>query len=98
GRIARLDKEPLLSTRAHETPRSVELLAAHLELDRALAEGSLEELPRADVPDHHGAAAVFTRGDDALEARVLDRVVLDLHREPFDRGIERWPLRHRPRT
>src|SRR5207249_10958519 len=36
-------------------------------------------------------------GNDALEFRVLERMVLDLHREPLDRRVERRPLPHRPR-
>ena len=53
-------------------------------------------LPRAPVPDDHVAAAVLALGDDALEVEVLDRVVLDVHREPPRLRVERRPLRHRP--
>ena len=35
-------------------------------------------------------------GDDAFEAAVLERMVLDLHREPLVRRIEARPLGHRP--
>src|SRR5580658_7638610 len=42
------------------------------------------------------SAAVLPARDDALELQVLDRVVLDVHRDPPDAGIERWAPGHRP--
>src|SRR5262249_29338334 len=53
-------------------------------------------LPGAAVPEHHGAAAVLALRDDALEAPVLERVVLHVHREALVGGIEARSLRHRP--
>src|SRR5262249_49092857 len=43
------------------------------------------------------AGAVVARGDDALEVAVLERMVLDLHREAFVVGVVRRTLRDCPR-
>ena len=66
-----------------------------LALARAPRAGRLG-LPRAAVPEHDGAAAVLALGDDAFEAAVLERVVLDLHREALVRRVEARPLGHGP--
>ena len=50
----------------------------------------------ARIPDADGAAAVLPARDDAGEIRVVQRVVLGLHREPVVPGVRRNPLRHRP--
>ncbi len=52
--------------------------------------------PGAAVPQQHGAAAVLALGDDALELAVLERVILDVHRQPLVGRVEAGPLRHRP--
>src|SRR4029077_19030326 len=52
------------------------------------------ELPL--TPDHHAPAAVLSLGNGSLERVVLDRVILDLHREPLDRRVEARPLRPSP--
>ena len=103
--VAVLDQEPalaaLVAARPHEHPRAAELLAVERELELALLQRGFRRRalrrPRALVPDHHGAAAVLAGRDHALELRVLDRVILDLHREPLDARIEGGPLRHGPR-
>ena len=82
------------TSRASFLPSSANLSSPFCE--RRVDVGRLRR-PRAAVPDHHRAAAVLALRDDALELGVLDRVVLDLHREPLDRRIERRTLRHRPR-
>ena len=51
---------------------------------------------RAAVPEQHRAAAVLALGDHALEAAVLDRVVLDLHGEALLGRVEARPLGHGP--
>src|SRR5262249_25335719 len=53
-------------------------------------------LPGAAIPEKHGAATVLALGDDALEAAVLHRVILDVHRQPLVRGIEARSLGDRP--
>ena len=51
--------------------------------------------PGAAVPQHDDAGAV-AGGDDAFELAVLDRVILDVHRQPLGRRVERRSLGHRP--
>ncbi len=41
----------------------------------------LDELVGAPIPDLDGAGAVLARRDLALEIAVVERVVLDVHRE-----------------
>ena len=48
------------------------------------------------VPDHHRPRAILTFRDDALEIRVLERMVLSLHRQPLVCRIHRWPFGHGP--
>ena len=62
----------------------------------AASTSSLSRRPRALVPQHHDAGAVAF-GNDAFERAVFDRMILDVHREPFGLRIERRALRHRPR-
>ena len=57
----------------------------------------LDELVRAPVPDLHSAGAVVSLGDLAFEVRVVERVILDVHREHALARLERDALRHRPR-
>jgi hypothetical protein len=56
----------------------------------------LEELVRAGVPDLDRARAVLALGDLALEAGVVERMVLDVHGEVPLARLERHALRHRP--
>jgi hypothetical protein len=74
-------------------------LALQLEFEGAARVGcfgiSLRH-PGAAVPNQHGAGAVGPIGDHALEVDVLERMVLDLHREPLLAWIEAWTLRHGP--
>ena len=50
--------------------------------------GVVQRLPLAAIPKQHGAAAVFTLGNHSLERSVIDRVILDLDRQPLIAGIE----------
>ena len=52
--------------------------------------------PEAAVPQHDRAAAVLALGDRAFEVAVVERVVLDLDRQPLVGGVERRALGHRP--
>jgi hypothetical protein len=69
------------------------------ELELALAQPLArvaDRLPCPAVPEQHGAAAVLALGDHALEAAILDGMVLGLHGEALVRRVEARPLRHRP--
>ena len=93
-----LDQQPRLlalagaAVHAHQRPAAVQLLAveAELELAGAVAGARVaDRLPGAVVPDDHLARAVLALRDRSLEAAVVDRVVLDVHRHPLvgrDRG------------
>ena len=88
-------EEPVLlvpvEMRRDERPRSPEPLA--LEPDRQAAVGLLlEQLVRPAVPDLDRPGAVLARRDLALEARVVERVVLDVHGEPAVTRVERDAL------
>ena len=56
----------------------------------------LDELVGAAVPDLHRAGAVLALRNLALERRILERVVLDVHGEPSRSGLQRQALRDRP--
>ena len=68
----------------HEPP--AQLLAVQLEVQLTVGErlggilGHVER-PGAAIPHDHVTAAVLTFGDHALEVEVLERMVLDVHRE-----------------
>ena len=66
--------------------------------DRALAVRlALDELVRPGVPELDRAGAVLALRNLALEARVLERVILDVDRERSGARLERHPFRHSPR-
>ena len=52
--------------------------------------------PVAAIPQHDGAAAVLTLGNDAFEVAVVERMVLDLDGKPTLVGVERGSLGHGP--
>src|SRR5674476_407496 len=52
--------------------------------------------PGALVPDDDRAAAIFALGNGALERRIVDRVILDMHGQPLFMRIEARAARHRP--
>ena len=98
--VVAADDQPVLllavEVRGHERPGPVEAppVQADLELPVLLL---LEQLVRAVVPDLDAACAVLALRDLAVELRVLERVVLDVHRERAVACFERDALRHRPR-
>ena len=49
---------------------------------------ALDRRPRAAVPQHHRAAAVFAGGDGAFEGGVAERVVLGADGEALLVGVE----------
>ena len=103
-----LDQEPLrfsivLAAHPHERERALEPLAVERDLHVAafVAPAEVVDVSRvgfvgAAVPEHDRPAAVFTGGNRSLERVVLDGVILDFHREPSLRRVERRALRDGP--
>src|SRR5579883_1982048 len=52
--------------------------------------------PMAAIPDHHGAAAIFSFWDDSLKVPVVDGVVFHLDGEPLLTRIETGAARDSP--
>src|SRR5678815_3067206 len=103
--VALLDQQPALvaavlaAVALDEHPATVKLLAAQRELELALPVtglGVADRLPFAAIPQQHGARPVLLRSDHALEVAVLERMVLDVHREALVRRIEAWAFGDRP--
>ncbi len=104
-RVALFDQEPVVAALAvlglepDQHPAAAELFAHQPELEGALPVFGLrvaDRDPAAPVPDDHGAGAVLALGDRLLEVGVFQRMVLDVHGQAPDLGVERWPLGHRP--
>lgn len=104
-----MDQEPPLGAavvrvRAHQRKASGELVPAEIEVELAGIErgawagprGGPVRDPGARIPDDDIPAAILAGGDDALEAQVLERVVLNTERRPTDGRIECRTLRDRP--
>src|SRR5262245_57205962 len=53
-------------------------------------------MPTSAVPDHYGAATVFTLGDHAFEFTILERVILNAHSEVLFTRHQRRSFRNRP--
>ena len=80
-------------------PEARELLARELEFEVALAVANVGvELrrPGPPVPDHDRAGAIFAFGDHALEAAILQGMVLDLNRKALLAGDEARAFGHGP--
>ena len=99
--VALLDEQPFLLALLdlHQGPRAAQLVALELEQELALLE-PLDRIadrdPLPPVPHDDGAGAVVALRDEPLEIAVLDRMILDVHREPLLRGVVRRSLGHRP--
>src|SRR5579862_2388672 len=103
--VLALDQQPvvaaLLRSRAqpHQMPAAVQFLAVEIEgqmpLGQPLVRIALGR-PMTAIPDHHGTSAIFALRDGALEAVVLDRVVLDMDGKTLLAGIEARAARDRP--
>src|SRR5437016_4558092 len=52
--------------------------------------------PTAMVPQHNRPAAIFALGDRPLESTIIERMVLDVHREALLVGVEARSLGHSP--
>ena len=104
GGIFLLEEEPLVplaALHAHDGELARDLFAVQEELEVAARKlffrrGVAQKLVGAPIPQHDAARAVVPLGNDALEASVLDGMVLDHHGQPFFRRIERRALGNRP--
>ena len=104
-RVVLLDEQPVLrplaATRLHPHQHEAAREAVALQPELQLPCGEIgsrvaQWLPGAGVPDLHRAGAVVAFGDGAVKVGVVDRVVLDPHRQALVGRIERGPFRHRP--
>ena len=77
----------------HQHPAAMELLAVQREFQVALFKTlfGIVAVPGAAIPELHGAAAVLALRDVAFEIAVIERVILDLDRQPLVVGVERGP-------
>src|SRR5215475_12027479 len=100
-----LDEQPALvipvfrAPCAYQRPAAVELLAFEFELEMPLLVGlpSIRlRRPGSAIPDHDRPGAVFLGRDDPLELTILERMILNVHRQALVVGIEARALRHRP--
>ena len=85
---------------AHQHPAAMQTLALEDEFQVAFLQPLVRVAlgqPVAAIPELHRAAAILAFGNGALEVAVVERMVLDLDRQPLDRRIERRALGHRPR-
>ena len=103
GAVLMFDQEPVFlfarHVRAHQIPDPAEFLALQFEFELALGVGLLrifQRNPDAAIPDNHITGAVMPFRNAALERRVIERMVFDMHRQALDLGVERRPFRHRP--
>src|SRR5262249_1064214 len=101
--VTLLDQEPGLATLIpsrpppdpDESPAAVQLRAVEREFQLAGSErsdGMSDGSPGTPVPQENGAASVLACRDYALEAPVLERVILGLHGQPLVGRIEARPL------
>ena len=93
--VAVLDQQPVGSLAAgaivlhpHQHPAAVQPLAVEREFEVALRPAPARRhaafgLPVAAVPELHRAAAILALGDGALEVAIVERMILDLHRQPL---------------
>ena len=103
-RVAVLEEEPLLlaarvGARPDERPLAAQLVAGELEHELPVLEpgaGIRARRPGAAVPHDDCPRAVIPRGDDPLEVRVLERVVLHLDGHPPVGRVVGRALRHGP--
>ena len=90
--VAVLDQEPVgalaavaVAPHPHQNPAALQLVAVQGELQVALLEAALGVIgfPGAAIPQHDGAAAILAFGNGAFEITVIERVILDLDRQPL---------------
>ena len=61
-----------------------------------IAVGVAGRLPGSVIPKHDGAAAILPLRDGSLKVAVIQRMILDLHRQRLSSGFMTGPVRHRP--
>jgi hypothetical protein len=90
----------LVVLQADQRPLALHAFAMHHDLELALGDLALRifalRLPRAAVPQLHGAAAILAGRNHAFEGAVFDGMIFDLDGEPLGRRIERRHLGDRP--
>jgi RTX calcium-binding nonapeptide repeat (4 copies) len=96
GVVDGLDEDPLALARLGQPEAPGELLAVQHE--RQVARFVAQHVDGPLVPDDHRAGSAAVPLVDALEVARVEVVVLDGHRQPPNRGIERRTLRDRPRA
>ena len=65
-------------------------------LQRLLRVDAGQGRPEPAIPQLHRATAVLAFRDRAFEIAVVERMILDLHRQPTLAGVEGRALGHRP--
>jgi hypothetical protein len=107
--ISMLDQKPIgpfavgpVLFHADKNPAAVQTLSLQHELEVAASERFLWRfvalgLPISAVPELNRPAAIFALGDRSLEIPIIERMILDLDREPLIMGIERRAAGHSPR-
>jgi len=100
--IAFLEEEPMTFVwisaappSAHEHPAAMEFFSAQLELQAAVAvtfPWIADGFPRSSIPQQDRSAAIFAGRNNALKAAVLQRMVLNVHRQPLRGGVKRRPF------
>ena len=104
GRLALPDQQPVpaaLAPRAHQREAPAQLVPVQVQVElaelAALGRGSpVHRAVRAAVPDDHRAGTVVAGRDHALEAGVLQGMILGAHGEPLLGGVERRAAGDRP--
>src|SRR5919206_1455627 len=96
--VDHLHQDPAPRPRLGQREAAPQLVAVQREGEVAGGEVAVQRRVLALVPDDHRAAAARLAGVHALELALLQGVVLDRHGEPALGGVERRPLRHRPRA
>ena len=74
------------------------VIAEDLALLRELGHVDIVDLgsPGAAIPQHDGAAAVLTLGNDSFPLKILHRVIFHPHGQPFLGPNVRRSFRHGP--
>jgi hypothetical protein len=98
--VASANQQPVLllavEVSRHERPAALQ--APSVQHERPLTVPlAFHEVVGAGVPHLDRAGAVLALWNLTLESRVLERVILDVHRECAVPGLERHAFRHRPR-
>lgn len=105
-RVPFLDQQPILGVLAglrlqtHQHERAAQPVSVQAELYLAAVQVGLrigaQRGPVSPAPQLDGAGAVVARGNAALELRVVERMVLHMHRQTLVLAVHRRALGHRP--